>query len=141
MGEDEKNLPISANTAADRASIDGSPEVARDAVGRPETAPQRTGFVGGTVSGPAAGAAVKRSAPVAEATDDRLVEQHLAGDARAFRELVRRHERRAASLAWRLSGNSEDVEEVCQEAFLKVHQKMGDLEQAGSSSPGSSASC
>ncbi len=135
MSHDEKNLPISANTSPERASIDGSPEVARETVGQPETASERTGSVGGMTAGPTAGAAVRYAAPAAEATDDRLVELHLAGDAHAFRELVRRHERRAASLAWRLLGNSDDVEEVCQEAFLKVHQKMGDLEQAGSFFP------
>jgi RNA polymerase sigma-70 factor (ECF subfamily) len=60
-------------------------------------------------------------------TDDRLVEEHLAGDARAFTELVRRYERRAARLAWRILDNAEDAEEVCQEAFLKAHQKIGEL--------------
>ena len=70
-----------------------------------------------------------------ERTDDRLVEEHLAGSATAFAELVRRYGRRAANLAYRMLGNAEDVEEVCQEAFLRAHQKIGELRRAGSFFP------
>lgn len=68
-------------------------------------------------------------------TDDRLVEEHLAGSAGAFAELVRRYERRAADLAYRLLANPDDVEEVCQEAFLRAHQKIGELRQSQSFFP------
>ena len=70
-----------------------------------------------------------------ERSDDRLVEEHLAGSATAFAELVRRYERRAASLAYRMLGDAHDVEEVCQEAFLRAHAKMGELRQSGSFFP------
>lgn len=68
-------------------------------------------------------------------TDDRLVEEHLAGNVHAFPELVRRYEQRAAHLAYRLLGDAEDVEEVCQEAFLRAHLKLGELRQTESFFP------
>lgn len=70
-----------------------------------------------------------------EPTDDRLVEEHLAGSATAFACLVRRYERRVARLAHRILGNPDDVEDVCQEAFLRAYQRMGELREAGSFFP------
>jgi len=70
-----------------------------------------------------------------ERSDDPLVEEPLAGNVTAFPELVRRYERRAANLAYRMLSNADDVEEVCQEAFLRAHEKIRELRQTGSFFP------
>ncbi len=50
--------------------------------------------------------------------DGALVERVLRGDSRAFDALVRRHDRRAFALAFRLLGHREDAEDVVQESFV-----------------------
>lgn len=58
-------------------------------------------------------------------TDDRaLVLQVLQGDTEAFRRLIKLHERLVAHMIGRLIKNSEDREELCQDVFLKVFDKM-----------------
>lgn len=59
-------------------------------------------------------------------SDDRaLVQRVLAGDPRAFAELVRRHQRLVEHLVGRLVGNPADRADVCQEVFLAVHRHLG----------------
>ncbi len=43
-----------------------------------------------------------------------------AGDRDAFRLLVERHSRSVFRLAYRMTGNEQDAEEVVQEAFLRL---------------------
>lgn len=50
--------------------------------------------------------------------DSRLVARTLAGDGRAFEELVRRHLKAASAVALGVLGDPADAEDVCQEAFL-----------------------
>lgn len=50
--------------------------------------------------------------------DSRLVARTLAGDGRAFEELVRRHLKAANAVALGVLGDPADAEDVCQEAFL-----------------------
>jgi RNA polymerase sigma-70 factor (ECF subfamily) len=57
-------------------------------------------------------------------TDAIAVERTLAGDRDAFRTLVERHSRNVYGLAYRMTGNSHDAEEVVQEAFLRAYQKL-----------------
>ncbi len=55
--------------------------------------------------------------------DDRqLIERCRSGDREAFDELVRRYERQAYNLAYRLSGNYDDASDVVVEAFVRVFQ-------------------
>lgn len=57
----------------------------------------------------------------AEAEEDRaLIERARAGDKRAFRELVERHQRRAFAIALALVRDENDAREIVQEAFLRV---------------------
>ena len=44
-----------------------------------------------------------------------------AGDAEAFRLLVERHSRGVFRLAFRMTGNEHDAEDVVQETFLKAY--------------------
>ncbi|MFL5385947.1 MAG: RNA polymerase sigma factor [Longimicrobiaceae bacterium] len=68
----------------------------------------------------------------AAAVDDEpgLVERLRAGDAAAFETLVGRYMRRAYAVAYRLLGQKEDAEDLVQEAFMAVLQRV-DTFQAG----------
>ncbi|MBA0087912.1 MAG: sigma-70 family RNA polymerase sigma factor [Acidobacteria bacterium Pan2503] len=58
-------------------------------------------------------------------SDAVAVERTLAGDRDAFRVLVERHSHNVFRLAYRMTGNRQDAEEVVQEAFLRAYQKLG----------------
>lgn len=60
--------------------------------------------------------------------DDRaLVSQVLAGDMQAFRALIKKHERIVAHMVGRLVKRDEDREEICQDVFMKVYEKLGEF--------------
>lgn len=60
--------------------------------------------------------------------DDRaLVAQVLSGDRQAFRVLIKRHERLVSHMIGRLIDRHEDREELCQDVFLKVYEKLGEF--------------
>ncbi len=52
------------------------------------------------------------------------VERVLKGDREAFRVLVERHSRNVFRLAYRMTGNETDAEDVVQEAFLKAYRNL-----------------
>src|ERR1700761_9085789 len=60
--------------------------------------------------------------------DDDLTEGYLSGarrgDRAAFQALVERHARGLYRLAWRITGNGNDAEDVVQEAFLKAWKQL-----------------
>lgn len=58
------------------------------------------------------------------APDSYLVERHTAGDSRAFREIVRRHERPIRWVARRYARTEADIDDIVQDTFLKAAQKM-----------------
>jgi RNA polymerase sigma-70 factor, ECF subfamily len=58
-------------------------------------------------------------------SDTRAVERTLAGERDAYRVLVARYSLNLYRLAYRMTGNSYDAEEVVQEAFLRAYQKLG----------------
>lgn len=57
-----------------------------------------------------------------------LVCRAKANDAQAFGELVRRYQRRAVSVAYRLLGNSADASDVSQDAFVRAYRNLGQLD-------------
>lgn len=60
--------------------------------------------------------------------DDRaLVAQVLSGDRLAFRVLIKKHERLVGHMIARLIDRNEDREELCQDVFLKVYEKLGEF--------------
>lgn len=61
--------------------------------------------------------------------DAACVRKSLAGDLRAFDELVERYQRRAVSVAYRLLGNAEDAADVCQEAFVRAFRSLSSLDE------------
>jgi RNA polymerase sigma-70 factor (ECF subfamily) len=74
--------------------------------------------VPGASGSSAEGASAAEATAVGEPSDGRLVQAVLGGDGRAFELLVRRHDRRAFSLAFRLLSHREDAEDVVQESFV-----------------------
>jgi RNA polymerase sigma-70 factor (ECF subfamily) len=61
--------------------------------------------------------------------DETLVEQAIAGDQAAFGELVRRYQRQAVAVSYRLVGRIEDAADVVQDAFMRAHRNLATLEQ------------
>src|SRR5213082_2772559 len=61
-------------------------------------------------------------------SDAVAVERTMAGDRDAFRVLVERHSHNVFRLAYRMTRNRPDAEEVVQEAFLRAYQKLGKFE-------------
>ena len=56
-----------------------------------------------------------------------LVERCQRGDAEAFRELFRTHQKDVARLAQRMLGRATDLEDIVQEVFLQVHRSIRDF--------------
>lgn len=56
-----------------------------------------------------------------------LVAEAKAGSYEAFEELVSRYENKIYRLGVNITGNSEDAEDVLQEAFLKAFQHLGEF--------------
>ncbi|HXU45769.1 MAG TPA: sigma-70 family RNA polymerase sigma factor [Thermoanaerobaculia bacterium] len=69
-------------------------------------------------------ASISTSAVVRDADLD-LAERHLAGDRTAFDEVYSRYAEMVYNVALRLSGNSDDAADLCQEIFLRIHRHLG----------------
>lgn len=63
-----------------------------------------------------------------EVTDAAVVAQVQAGDRDAFRFLVDRHGRNLFRLAYRMTGNQQDSEEIVQETFLRAYKALDRFE-------------
>ena len=57
-------------------------------------------------------------------TDIELVEGCRRGDEAAWRELVRRHTRKVFGLAYRFAGRVDEAEDLTQEVFVKVYERL-----------------
>ena len=64
------------------------------------------------------------SAVINELPDERLIPSTLAGDDEAFAELVRRHKRKVFGIAARFARNDHELDDICQEIFVKAYQKL-----------------
>lgn len=60
--------------------------------------------------------------------DRATIEAVLAGDRNAYGSLVIRHSRMLFRLAFRMTGNEADADDVVQDAFLRGFQKLGTFE-------------
>ncbi len=56
--------------------------------------------------------------------DKILVGRFQAGETAPFDELYARHIDKAYNLAYRLTGNAETAQDICQEAFVRVYQNL-----------------
>ena len=57
--------------------------------------------------------------------DKTLVGRFQAGEAAIFDELYSRHIDKAYNLAYRLTGDSETAQDICQDAFIRVYSNLG----------------
>src|SRR2546422_2918682 len=63
-----------------------------------------------------------------EESDAGLITRAREGDPEAFRALVERHSVRLFQLAYRMSGNEQDAEDVVQETFLRAYRQLDRFE-------------
>ena len=63
-----------------------------------------------------------------DGSDAAAVAQALAGDRDGFRVLVERHSRSLFRLAYRMTGNEHDAEEVVQETLLRAYRNLARFE-------------
>ncbi len=60
--------------------------------------------------------------------DDQALASYVAqGNKHAFELLIRKHERLVAHMVGRIVNNPEDLEEICQDVFLKVFEKISEF--------------
>jgi len=62
-------------------------------------------------------------------SDGEFVIKAAGGDRSAFDQLIRRYQRQAVAVAYRLLGNSHDSLEVTQDAFLKAYTSIATLQK------------
>jgi RNA polymerase sigma-70 factor (ECF subfamily) len=67
-----------------------------------------------------------------EETDAAALARAKAGDRDGFRLLVERHSRGVFRLAYRLTGNEQDAEDVVQESFLRAYKQLRHFESRAS---------
>ncbi len=64
--------------------------------------------------------------------DQAVIARVQAGDRDSFRMLVDRYSPSVFRLAWRMTGNEQDAEEVVQESFLRAYRQIGKYEARSS---------
>ena len=67
-----------------------------------------------------------------ELTDAAFVAKARGGDPEAYRVLVERHSRALFRLAFRMTGNESDAEDVVQESFLRAYRQLGKFDERAS---------
>jgi RNA polymerase sigma-70 factor (ECF subfamily) len=67
-----------------------------------------------------------------EMTDVTAVSRAMEGDSDAFRLLVERHSRAVFRVAYRMTGNEHDADDVVQETFLRVYRQLDSFESRAS---------
>jgi RNA polymerase sigma-70 factor (ECF subfamily) len=65
----------------------------------------------------------------AEPSDGQLVRETLGGKRASYDQLIRRYQRQAVAVSYRLLGNSHDAMEVTQDAFLKSFTSLASLQK------------
>ncbi len=64
------------------------------------------------------------SAQTGELTDERLIQSTLTGDDEAFAALVVRYKRRILGIAARFTRSEAELDDLCQEIFIKVYRHL-----------------
>lgn len=62
-------------------------------------------------------------------SDDALIASAQAGDAKAFGEIVRRYQRAVYRVAWALTRNATDADDLAQETFVRAWGAIGTFER------------
>lgn len=88
-----------------------------------------------TLSQQASGPAQQASGPADQEQappDPQLLERCKAGDASAFEEILRRYQGMVYNLIYRMVGQRAEAEDLFQDVFLRVYQRIGEFEQRSS---------
>lgn len=56
--------------------------------------------------------------------DHDIVKQVIDGNENAFRFLVQKHQRLVWHVVWRMIGRADDIEDICQDVFMKVYKNI-----------------
>src|SRR3977135_3757091 len=67
-----------------------------------------------------------------EWTDEAAAARAKAGDADAFQVLVKRQSRPLFRLAFRMTGNEQDAEDVVQDTFLRAYRRIANFDERAS---------
>ncbi len=59
-----------------------------------------------------------------QVSDEALVNQAKTGDKAAFKQLYQRHQGRVYAISFRLSGSHDHADEICQDCFVRLWQKL-----------------
>jgi len=62
--------------------------------------------------------------PMEAPSDEGLIKAALSGDDEAFTELVKRHKRKVFSMVARYARNTYELDDICQEIFIKAYQNL-----------------
>ncbi len=60
--------------------------------------------------------------------DNELVQRVRSGDEEAFERLIKRHQTKVQRLLLRITGRSEDAEDILQDVFIAVYEKLDQFE-------------
>ncbi len=66
---------------------------------------------------------------MSEATDKECIQRCLRGNTDAFSQLVERYQRQVFSIAYGMTHNYNDAEDITQSVFLKVYENLGSYKQ------------
>ncbi|HQQ03027.1 MAG TPA: sigma-70 family RNA polymerase sigma factor, partial [Bacteroidales bacterium] len=61
---------------------------------------------------------------MAETNDQILIQRTLQGDQNAFAQLVEKYKQPAFGIAYQITANREDAEEIAMDAFVKAYQAL-----------------
>lgn len=64
--------------------------------------------------------------------DDALIRRCRAGEEAAFEEMVAAYHRRVWSIAYQMSGDPDDADDITQEAFVRVYRSIGRFREESS---------
>jgi RNA polymerase sigma-70 factor, ECF subfamily len=62
---------------------------------------------------------------ISEPSDEKLIQDVLAGNKGAFVHLVGRYRRKVFALAARFARDADDLDDICQDVFIKVYENLG----------------
>ena len=75
----------------------------------------------------------RKNLKVSDPVDPELVDRCLQGDPRAWETIVRMYSGSIFNLSYRFTGRREEAEDLTQEAFIRIYQRLGSFRADGGS--------
>ena len=69
-------------------------------------------------------------------TDETLTARTLRGDASAFEQLINRYKNSVFTIIYRMTGQYQEAEDICQDVFITVYQKLYQYDRGKRFAPG-----